>query len=297
MARRQSGSTDPDDTSVGAELARLRRRAGKTGQQLADLVGMSQAKVSRIENNVSLADPADIAKIARALDADDRTVARLVDLAERGHNQMTDRRSTRVAMAARQFEIGHIEESGREIRVFNPSSMIGLIQTSEYARSVMVASRRLMDVGGAEPQQADIYESVTARLQRHQILASSSRRFWFIMAEAAFSNRLCRPEEMVAQIQRIRELAAQPNITIGIIPGDVELSVPLVHGFEVVDDKWLLIDLFNTSVTSRGRSDVSIYIDLFENLLGHAVTEIDGILDKYLDIYLDLARPSSRSAG
>lgn len=286
-----------DDATVGSVLALYRRRAGMTGQQLGELVGMSQAKISRIENNVFTVDPADVTKIARALSVAEGDISRLVELAERGQNRMTDWRTNWVGMVARQTEIGQLEESGHDIRVFNPTNVIGLLQTSEYARAVMAASRRMLEESRADrqPPQADIYEAVSARLRRHQVLAASERRFWFVMAEAALSNRLCRPEEMVAQIHRIRELAGQPNITIGIIPSDAWLVGPLVHGFEVIDDKWVLIDLFNTSVTSRGRSDVGLYIDLFKTLLQQATTEIDGILDRYLDLYLDLSRPASRS--
>jgi transcriptional regulator with XRE-family HTH domain len=290
-----SGSSTPEGATVGGELARLRRRRGFTGQQLADLVGMSQAKISRIENNVSAVDPGDVEKIARALGAE-RDISRLVELAEQGQNRLTDWRSTWVGMIARQSEIGQFEASGTDIRVFNPSGVIGLLQTSEYARSVMAASRRMMEAAaGGAGHHVDVYEAVSARLRRHQVLAAPERRFWFVMAEAALSSRLCPPEEMVAQLHRIRELARQPNITIGIIPSDAWLVSPLVHGFEVVDDKWLLIDLFNTSVTSRGRSDVSLYTGLFESLLRQATTEIDDILDRYLEIYLDLSRPASRS--
>lgn len=252
---------------------------------------MSQAKVSRIENGVTAADPVDVEKLARALELTEAQITRLVELATQARNHMVDWRTTRVGMATRQLDIAQVEGAGHQIRVFNPVSVIGLLQTSEYARAVMFASRRMMDVGAGDPPPADIYEAVTARLQRHQILAYPDKSFFFVMAEAALSNRLCSPTEMVGQIQRIRELARQDNITVGIIPADAQLSGPLVHGFEVVDDRWLLIDLFNTLVMSRGRSDIRNYLDLFEGLQEESTLHIDAMLDKYLNHYLDLARP------
>ena len=295
MAKHLIGSPhDPDAVPVGGEIARLRHEAELTGQQLGDLAGMSQAKVSRIETGASAADPADVEKLARALHLGDREIARLVELAERGLNRMTDWRSTKLAMVTRQHEIGQFEEAGREVRVFQPAAVPGLLQTSEYARAVMTGWQRMLEPAGVEPPSAGIYEAVSARLHRHQVLASTDRRFSFVMAESVLSSRLCRPEEMLGQIQRIRELADKDNIFVGIIPADAPLSRPLVHGFELIDDKWLVIDLFNTSVTSRGASDIRLYLDLFESLKEQAITDIDDILDKHLDVYLEESRQRSR---
>jgi transcriptional regulator with XRE-family HTH domain len=47
--------------AAGVVIARLRRRAGLTGQQLGALVRMSQAKISRIETAQSSLTAADAA--------------------------------------------------------------------------------------------------------------------------------------------------------------------------------------------------------------------------------------------
>src|SRR5687767_9161149 len=64
-----ASSPDTDTEPVGAALARLRRDKGLSGRQLGDLVGLSQASVSRIETGATAPDPALIGRLAAALDA------------------------------------------------------------------------------------------------------------------------------------------------------------------------------------------------------------------------------------
>jgi hypothetical protein len=66
---------------------------------------------------------------------------------------------------------------------------------------------------------------------------------------------------------------------------------------EYSPDKWLVIDLFNTSVTSRGSSDIRLYLDMFDSLRELSVTAIDDLLDKHFDVYLEESRQRSRSAS
>jgi hypothetical protein len=51
---------------------------------------------------------------------------------------------------------------------------------------------------------------------------------------------------MPAQILRIREISQRENTSIAIVPADAELPVAPLHGFEVLDDTTVLIDIFNT---------------------------------------------------
>jgi hypothetical protein len=59
-----------------------------------------------------------------------------------------------------------------------------------------------------------------------------------------------------------------------------------------LDDRVVVVDVFNTSLTARGRLDVALYRQVFDTLEAAATDDIDPILDRYLDLYLDLSRPS-----
>jgi hypothetical protein len=100
---------------------------------------------------------------------------------------------------------------------------------------------------------------------------------------------------MPVQIRRLREVAQQENVFLGIIPADTEWSLPPYHGFELLDDREVMVDLVNTGLTSHGESDIQLYRQVFDALAALAITDIDEILDRYINRYLDLARPRPRS--
>jgi len=141
---------------------------------------------------------------------------------------------------------------------------------------------------------AAIPEAVSARVRRQVILADPAKRFHFLMLEAVLSNRLGSPRDMPAQIERLRELSRQDNVTMRFIPTGAKLAVAPFHGFELLDDRLVIADLYNTSVRTSGRRDVALYREVFEKLDESATSDLDAILDKHLDIYLDLSRPHRR---
>jgi len=294
-----SGSLDDEETSVpvGRALARLRRDRGLTGRALGRLTGMSQAKISKIETGAVDATPQDVELIGRALSAPSHVVRRLVEQTEASRNEMADWRLRHGDVAAIQREVERMERGTTVFRLFQPATFGGLLQTTEYARAVLSDVAQGSLEGGDEAQLETVPQAVSARIRRQEVLADPQKRFLFVLPETVLQHLVCRPTDMPAQIQRIREVARQGNVSIKIIPSAVQLAYPPFHGFSLYDDKLVLIDLFNTVLTSRGRSDIRLYLRLFEALDRQAVTAIDDILDTYLARYLDLARQTTSQPG
>jgi transcriptional regulator with XRE-family HTH domain len=287
-----SGS-DVADEPVGVLLARWRKRKGIAGQMLGERVGMSQAKISRLETGATIPDPHDVRRIARALELPEAEVERLVELADHTSNQLTDWRPTQLGLADRQHDVKRLESSSREFRVFQPAVVVGLLQTSEYARALMTAFRSELGDSEIADSTTAVSEAVTARVQRHQVLTETDRHFYFVMSEAVLSNRVCRPAEMIAQIERLREVARQDNVTLRIVPADAQWPIAPYHGFEVMDDRCVLVDLFNTSLMSRGRRVVRHYRNVFDALERAGTTDISRILTKYQRLYAQMLLPDA----
>ena len=284
-------SDDSPGLPVGAVLKQLRRRQGLSGQALARLVGMSQPKVSRIENGVVGADPADVLLIARALHMPEDEIEALIRRLEHPVER-PEWTQVRTGVAARQNNMASLEMSTTTFRVFQPTLVFGLLQTSEYARAILSSAQAAQPTGrGAEPPN-DVAAAVTARVRRHEILGDGSRRFDFLMTETVLGNRLCPPHDMVAQIERLREAATRPNITLRIIPADTGWPMPPYHGFELMDERRVLVDLFDTTLMARRQPMVRAYRQIFDTLRAGSTTDIDPILDHYADRYLDLSRRS-----
>jgi len=276
--------TDPEEP-VGVALARWRRRKKIPGQALGDRVGMSQAKISRLETGAVTPDPGDVRTIATALGLPIDEVERLVELAEHSTNQLADWWPTQQSLANRQRDVRQLETASRELRIFQPAVVVGLMQTSEYARALMTS----LQVGLADDRIADsteaVAEAVAARMQRNQILEQPGRRFHFVMAEAVLANEVGGPTQMLGQISRIQYIAEQENVTVHIVALDAVWPIPPFHGFSVMDERCVLVDLFNTSLISRGRRTVGHYRRVFDALESVGTPDIGDVLERYQRFY------------
>jgi hypothetical protein len=242
-----------------------------------------------------MVDRRDVVRLARALglgpaDADLLAGRADADRIARGEERTVEWRPTLFATADRQQEVEHLEGVAREVRVFQNAVVVGLLQTSEYARALLTAVRATLAEAKIADSAADIADAVSGRLRRQSALAEPGRRFHFVMSETVLSNRICRPTGMLAQLDRIQEVAAQPNVTIGIIPVDARLTIPALHGFELVDDKLVLVDLVKTTLQAHDRSEVRLYRRYFDVLAGQATTDIAPILARHFDVYFEESR-------
>ena len=278
-------SPDPAPEPIGAVLKRMRLARKLTGKSLGELAGgMSQSKISRIENGITPAEPQDVRAIARALGADADLQHRLVEQADQSHNQMTDWRPTQPDVADRQNDVALLESSTKVLRVFQSAVIIGLLQSSEYANAIFSGFQKL-GLSTLADSPATVAAAVSARVRRQETLYEEGRQFHFLMAESVFGNWLADPDVMVSQISLLRRLARRENVTVRIIPEGRRWDIPPYHGFELMDDRCVLVDLYNTSLMSRGRADIALYRRVFDSLEDLGTTDIDPILDKYRDLY------------
>ena len=277
---------DGIDEPAGAALARWRRRRRISGQALGERVGMSQATISRLESGTTNPDPRVVRRVAVALEIPAEEVERLVGLVERPSERMIDWQSSQPGLADQQDFVRRLEASARDTRVFQTAVVPGLLQTSEYARAVLTGWRvELADHEIADSALA-VSEAVAARMQRAQALDEPDRQFHFLITEDVLAHQVCRPVDMIAQIARLREVAAYPNVSIRIIPQHAEWPIAPMHGFVLMDDRNVVVDLFNTSMLSRGRRIAGHYRLVFDALDGVATGDIDPLLADFEKRYI-----------
>ena len=82
----------------------------------------------------------DVEMLARALDASESTVARLVRQAERRPDDAADWRRSLGPETELQRQVEQIEAGARVFRDFESAVIPGILQTSEYARAVLRAA-------------------------------------------------------------------------------------------------------------------------------------------------------------
>jgi transcriptional regulator with XRE-family HTH domain len=285
------------DEDLGKVLARLRRKKGLTGVELGNEVGLSQPTISRLERGIGLPNPEDVRKIAAALDADEPEIQRLVALAERSSGQVVHWRPNPVQLASRQHTALERESTSRTFRSFEPALIAGPLQTSEYARAVLSSFQKLMTPGVDLSATVALPQAVSARLRRQEALSDHGRQFHFVVAEMALGIQVCAAEDMAAQIRRLRDISRQTNVSIAIIPTGIRWPVPPQHGFTLLDDNTVTVDLFSNGLTAEDAANGRFYRDVFDSLAGQAVQEIDPIVDRYLKQYLDQSRAAHAEQG
>jgi hypothetical protein len=126
-------------------------------------------------------------------------------------------------------------------------------------------------------------------MQRQEILENPAKRFHFVIPETLLQNMLGQADEMLVQLRRLQDVAQYDNVTLSIIPAEARWPYPPLHGFSLVDDRHVIIDLFNTIAVTEGPSDLRLFREIFDALEGSATQDIRPILDRYRHHYLELA--------
>ncbi|GLW34655.1 Scr1 family TA system antitoxin-like transcriptional regulator [Actinoplanes regularis] len=141
-----------------------------------------------------------------------------------------------------------------------------------------------------------VSEAVTARMQRNEVLLVPDREFHLLITEQVLRNQVCGPPDMIAQIARLREVAAYPNVYLRIVMDSTLLPIAPYHGFEVGDDRWVAVDLFNGHVKSNVRRTARGYRRVFDALERVAQVDIDDLLDHYQAYYARMLLPNSAAS-
>lgn len=297
MAEAKDSPVSVGTEDLGESLARHRKARRLSGAELGERVGLSQPTISRLERGIGLPNPEDVRRIAEALEIDEAETRRLLALADRSSSQVVHWRPNPVQLATRQQSARERESAYRAFRSFEPAVIPGPLQTSEYARAVLSSFQELMTPGVDLSATAALPQAVSARLRRQEVLSDHRRQFHFIIAEGVLGNQICAAEDMAAQIRRLREVSRQANVSIAIVAAETWWRVPPIHGFTLLGDDTVTVDLFSNGLTAEDASNGRFYRDVFNFLNEQAVPEIDSILDKYLKRYLDLSWPPDHESS
>lgn len=196
---------------MGAELRKLRERAGLTVTGAAALLGVNQGRVSMIETGRSSLSADRVRALARSYDcADDQLVDAIAS--------MTGRRTRgwweeyRDTLPSDLLDLAELEHHATALRVAVTIHMPGLLQTTEHARAVMREA--------VPPLRSyEIEHRVSHRVKRQAVLFEGTPTpYTAIVHEAALRMGFGGPEISRAQLGYLLEMREQPTITILVIP-------------------------------------------------------------------------------
>ncbi|MFI9553164.1 helix-turn-helix domain-containing protein [Nonomuraea endophytica] len=257
---RSAGRGPGDRIRLAQTMREARRRLGLSGAEAGRRAAMSQSKVSKIERGFLLPSLDDVEVLSRVyeLPADERDelVALVVGLREEASARVILARG----VAEMQRKIGQLEASATLIRSFQPTMVIGLLQTSAYMRYVFG-----MPVS-PEVSAEEVVAAVSAREARQRVLDDRSKQFVLIMTEGSLRWHVGSACVMKEQVEAIAETAKRPNVRVGIIPWTTPVQLFPRHGFHLYDADAVIVGTETATATMTGAADVTTYIELFDAL-------------------------------
>jgi transcriptional regulator with XRE-family HTH domain len=246
--------------AFGHRLRELRNAANLSGRQLAELLSWPASKISKLENGRQTPSDDDIRAWTRATGGEAETEALLASLHTLEVQHAEWRRILHAGIRPRQNELADLDQQTKLFRVFESTVIPGLLQTAEYARIRFAEGIRVFNLTN------DINQAVRGRIQRQEILYRQDKRFHFVLTEAALRIRLCPPEVMLGQLDRLVSLSALPSVRLGIIGFQTQYATSPWHGFWMYDADRVLVETYSAALTLAQPPEIELYARVFDEL-------------------------------
>jgi transcriptional regulator with XRE-family HTH domain len=250
----------------------LRERRKLTGAKVAERLGWSPSKVSRIESSKTMPSPDDIEAMARLFLVGDEKLDELLgllrDADQRGWWEDYEDTLPSEYTTFLGLEAEAVAHCGWE-----PQLVPGLLQTEDYAREVVLATR-----GIARITHSGVRRRVEARLDRQQrvLHQSSPAMLSMVLDESVLARRFGEPSVMREQLEHLLEMSLLAHVSVRVLPLDGEHPVntgAFVHlKFVDLDDAVYLESLYGGRFV-EALELVADYERAFEHLRSAALSE------------------------
>jgi transcriptional regulator with XRE-family HTH domain len=198
---------------LGNELQRLREQAKKKLEDVADYMGCSAAKISRIEGGHVGATASDVRDMLEYYGVPRVEREKYVALTRRPPLPGWWRLYSDLVDQDEWFrEYGPLEDQASTLSVFENTLIPGLLQTEDYARA-------LFRVGRSAASQSNIDRGVQFRIERQAILKRENPPTYIaVLDEAALRRRVGTVDTMRAQLQYLVTSSELAHVTIQVVP-------------------------------------------------------------------------------
>ncbi|PLW71275.1 helix-turn-helix domain-containing protein [Streptomyces sp. SCUT-3] len=212
---------------LGAELRKLRERAGISSTEAAALLGGNQARISNIEAGRYAVSADRVRAMARNYDCSDQ---RLVDALAgmTGDRKKGWWEEYREVLSTRLLDLAELEHHALALRVGQVINIPGLLQTPDHARALF---------GEAVPPLPphEVEHRVSFRIKRQAVLhKEEAPPYTAIVHEAALRMQFGGPAVAEAQLKHLLAVSERDNITVVVIPFGGTSFPTTGHGVDYV---------------------------------------------------------------
>jgi transcriptional regulator with XRE-family HTH domain len=199
----------------GRQVRRARRAAGWTLTEFGQRIGYDPGQISRIENGKR--PPTEL-------------FAQMCDQAfpdrDGWFSEFYTESRTWIATPPWFRSWVEHEQSAATLRIWQLGVLSGLLQTADYARSILTVNPGVTE--------DEVAARLAARLERQAtLMRDDPPTAWFLVDEAALRRHIGPPEVMAAQLAHLVGVARLPNVTIQVVPSTAHAG--LLGGFALTE--------------------------------------------------------------
>jgi transcriptional regulator with XRE-family HTH domain len=275
----ERGSPTVRRRRLGYELRQLREATRKTGEEAAAALGWSDSKISRIETGriaVTWGDVSDMLDLYGVTDPEIR--GSLIALAREARQKGWWHPYSSMLSRHYATHIG-LEAAAESLRIFEPLTVPGLLQTEPYARAIIATNTR-------ELGQDEIERRVEVRLRRQDVIFKSEDplRLSVVLDEAVLRRETGGPAIMTGQIQRLIEASAQPRIRLQVLAFAQGSHVGMAGSFGIFSfpgdpgGDIGFVDTMAGSLFVERRAEITATRDAFDELSAQALSREDTLV-------------------
>ncbi|WP_177154576.1 helix-turn-helix domain-containing protein [Actinosynnema pretiosum] len=259
---------------LGLYLQELRKKAGRTPDDVAELLGISRPTVNRTESGHTRCRRAELQAVLGYYGASEDERAKAVLLWEDAKDDATKIRfPARSSSAFRNFLQAEAEATA--VDSLEPHLVFGQLQTADYARALQhpAASPYLEEAVEAE-------EYVKARLERQRLLSGDNPiRVRAFMDESVLSREIGGVPVLLGQLRHLLELGERDNIAIHVVPlsagayGAMSGGVTVLDFGDPEDPPVVFLDHAGGGVWVEDEEAVGRYVHMMNELESIALSE------------------------
>jgi transcriptional regulator with XRE-family HTH domain len=204
---------------LAAELRGIREEKGKSGDAVAAALKWSPSKISRYERARTGLRPREVERLLDYYQITGARRALLMSLAEDAAQKgWWEEFGDSLSEDYQQF-IG-LEHEATSMAIWHVDVVTGLLQTESYARHIISSYSRVDPIAPGL-----IGRMVRVRMQRQQVLDRDGLQLSVVLDESVLKRRIGDEAVMYEQLQHLARAADRPNLTLQILPLDVQHTV------------------------------------------------------------------------
>ncbi|MEV2254691.1 helix-turn-helix transcriptional regulator [Streptomyces sp. NPDC050147] len=196
---------------LGAELRKLRERAGLTSTAAAQLMGMRQAQVSNMETGRVGVSAERVRTLACHYQCSDKAlIEAIADMT--GERKRGWWEEYREILPAGLLNLAEVEHHATRLRTAITVHIPGLLQTADHARELI---RQVVP----EFPPPDVEHRVSFRLKRQAVLyGDSPTPYLALIHEAALRMQFGGPDVTKGQLRHLLDMSERDHITLRVLP-------------------------------------------------------------------------------